>query len=80
MWNEMKAKWIDKEAKVWFIEQNGSTKMDSTGSLMDSRRNTQLVDFGVERHTLVTRRSHMSSISLLQQFHSFQQQGHTYSR
>jgi hypothetical protein len=30
MWNEMKAKWIDKEAKVWFIEQNGSTKMDST--------------------------------------------------
>jgi hypothetical protein len=30
MWNEMKAKWIDKEVKVWFIEKNGSTKMDST--------------------------------------------------
>jgi hypothetical protein len=30
MWNEMKAKWINKEAKVWFVEQNGSTKMDST--------------------------------------------------
>jgi hypothetical protein len=28
----MKAKWMDKEAKVWFIEQNGSIKMDSTGS------------------------------------------------
>jgi hypothetical protein len=26
----MKAKWMDKEAKVWFIEQNGSIKMDST--------------------------------------------------
>jgi hypothetical protein len=39
--------------------------MDSTDSLMDSRRNTQLVDFGVERHTLVTRRSHKSSISIL---------------
>jgi hypothetical protein len=26
MWNEMKAKWIYEEAKVWFIEQNGSTK------------------------------------------------------
>jgi hypothetical protein len=30
MWNEMKAKWMDKKAKVWFIEKNGSTKMDST--------------------------------------------------
>jgi hypothetical protein len=26
----MKAKWMDIEAKVWFIEQNGSIKMDST--------------------------------------------------
>jgi hypothetical protein len=65
MWNEMKAKWIYEEPKVWFIEKNGSKKMDSTDSLMDSRRNTQLVDFGVERHTLVTRRSHKSSISIL---------------
>jgi hypothetical protein len=30
MWNEMKEKWIDKEAKVLFIGKNGSTKMDST--------------------------------------------------
>jgi hypothetical protein len=35
MWNEMKAKWMDKEAKVWFIEKNGSTKMDSTISFMN---------------------------------------------
>jgi hypothetical protein len=27
----MKEKWMDKEAKVWFIEKNGSIKMDSTG-------------------------------------------------
>jgi hypothetical protein len=26
----MKEKWMDIEAKVWFIEQNGSIKMDST--------------------------------------------------
>jgi hypothetical protein len=32
----MKAKWMDKEAKVWFIEQNGSIKMDSTSILEDA--------------------------------------------
>jgi hypothetical protein len=31
MWNEMKAKWINKEAKVWFMEAQKWTQHDPGG-------------------------------------------------
>jgi hypothetical protein len=44
------------------------------GSSVDSRRNTPVVDFGVERHTLVTGEItqvfHQSSATVLQGFNS----------